>query len=322
MENFTTPFGIRATAAEILAGVDLSGRRMIVTGGASGIGTETVRALAGAGARVTVATRNPDLAKPILEEFPGTEALAVDLADLGSVRAFCDAWDGPVDAVVANAGVMMLPDRQVTAQGWEMQLATNYLGHFALVHGLHSALKAAEKPRVVVVSSGAQLVAGFDFDDPQFERQPYDPFVAYARSKTADVLLAVGISRRWAEDGIVANACAPGTIHTNLSRHLDQATKQALGTMDDEGNVLTPDFFKTPEQGAATSVLLAASPLLDGVTGRYFEDNQEAEIIDGGPHLMAAGIEEMLGHVATWSLDPTAADKLWDYALPVVRDAE
>ncbi|WP_432164281.1 hypothetical protein [Streptomyces tendae] len=103
--------------------------------------------------------------------------------------------------------------------------------------------------------------------------------------------------------------------------HLDQATKQALGTVDDEGNVLTPDFLKTPEQGAATSVLLAGSPLLDGVTGRYFEDNQEAEIIDGGPHTMEAGIEAMLGRVTGWSLDPTAADRLWDYALPTVRDA-
>ncbi|WP_432132944.1 SDR family NAD(P)-dependent oxidoreductase [Streptomyces tendae] len=321
MDKFTTSFGRRVTAAEILTGVDLSGRRMIVTGGTSGIGTETVRALAGAGAQITIATRNPDSAKPIIEEFPDTKAVAVDLADLSSVRAFCDDWDGAVDAVVANAGVMMLPNRQVNSQGWEMQLATNYLGHFALVSGLHSALRAADKPRVVVLSSGAQLVAGFDFDDPQFERQPYDPFLAYARSKTADVLLAVGIARRWAEDGIVANACAPGTVHTNLSRHLDQATKQAFGIVDDEGNVLTPDFFKTPEQGAATSVLLAASPLLDGVTGRYFEDNQEAEIIEGGPHTMEAGVEAMLGRVAGWSLDPTAADRLWDYALSTVQDA-
>ncbi|WP_329460809.1 SDR family NAD(P)-dependent oxidoreductase [Streptomyces sp. NBC_01497] len=320
MTLFTTPFGVRATAAEVLAGLDLTGRRMIVTGGASGLGTETVRALADAGARVTIATRNPALAKPILEEFPNTEAVALDLADLSSVRAFCDAWDRPIDAIVANAGVMMLPTRQVNAQGWEMQLATNYLGHFALVTGLHNALLAAEKPRVVVVSSGAQLMADFDFDDPQFERRPYDPFVAYAQSKTADVLLAIGISHRWAADGISANACAPGSIHTNLARHLDQATAKALGAMDDEGNLVTPDYFKTPEQGAATSVLLAASPLLDGVTGRYFEDNQEAEIIDGGPHLMARGIDKLPGLVANWSIDPAAADRLWDYTLPVVRE--
>ncbi|GGZ29230.1 SDR family NAD(P)-dependent oxidoreductase [Streptomyces olivaceoviridis] len=307
----TTPFGTRATAAEVLDGVDLSGRRMIVTGGSSGLGVETVRALAGAGAQVTVATRNPADAEPLVKEFPGTRAVALDLADLASVRAFCDAWSGPVDGLVANAGVMMLPTREVNAQGWEMQLATNHLGHFALAVGLRTALQAAEKPRVTVVSSGAQLRAGFDFDDPQFERRPYDPFVAYAQSKTADVLLAVGISRRWAEHGITANACAPGWIHTNLTRHLDEATMRAFGAMDEDGNLLTPDYYKTPAQGAATTVLLAASPLLDGVTGRYFEDNQESEVVDGGPDVMAG--------VAKWSIDPAAADRLWDLALTAVR---
>lgn len=311
MTLITTSFGMRATAAEVLDGVDLSGRRMIVTGGSSGLGAETVRALAGAGAQVTIATRNPGAADPLVREFPGTRAVAFDVADLASVRAFCDAWSGPVDGLIANAGVMMLPTRQVNAQGWEMQLATNYLGHFALAVGLRDALQAAEKPRMVVVSSGAQLRAGFDFDDPQFERRPYDPFVAYAQSKTADVLLAVGVSCRWAGRGITANACAPGWIHTNLARHLDRATMQALGAMDADGNLVTPDYYKTPAQGAATTVLLAASPLLDGVTGRYFEDNQESEVVDGGPDAMAG--------VAKWSVDPGAADRLWDYALPVVR---
>jgi NAD(P)-dependent dehydrogenase (short-subunit alcohol dehydrogenase family) len=306
----TTPFGMRATAAEVLDGVDLSGRRMIVTGGSSGLGVETVRALAGAGAQVTIATRNPDAAKPLVEELPTVRAAALDLADLDSVRAFCDNWNGPLDALVANAGVMMLPTRQVNAQGWEMQLATNYLGHFGLAVGLRSALRSAESARVVVLSSGAQLRAGFDFEDPQFERHPYDPFVAYAQSKTADVLLAVGISRRWAEDGITASACAPGWIHTNLARHIDKATLQTLGAMDADGNLITPDYYKTPAQGAATTVLLAASPLLDGVSGRYFEDNQESEVVDGGPEVMAG--------VAKWSMDPDAADRLWDYALPVV----
>lgn len=311
MTPTTTPFGMRATAAEVLDGVDLSGRRMIVTGGSSGLGVETVRALAGAGAQVTIATRNPDAAKPLVEEFPETRAVALDLADLASVRAFCDDWSGPLDALIANGGVMMLPTREVNAQGWEMQLATNYLGHFGLAVGLRSALQSAENARVVVLSSGAQLRAGFDFDDPQFERHPYDPFVAYARSKTADVLLAVGISRRWAEDGITANACAPGWIHTNLARHLDKATMQALGLMDADGNRITSDHHKTPAQGAATTVLLAASPLLDGVNGRHFEDNQESEVVDGGPEVMTG--------VAKWSVDPDAADRLWDYALPTVR---
>jgi NAD(P)-dependent dehydrogenase (short-subunit alcohol dehydrogenase family) len=321
MSLLSTPFGPRATAAEVLNGVDLTGRRMIVTGGASGLGTETVRALAGAGAHVTIATRIPAIAQPLLDEFPQLKVAAVDLADLDSVRAFCTARDGPVDAVVANAGVMALPERQVNAQGWEMHLAINYLGHFALVNGLRAALQAAERSRVVVVSSGAHLLAGIDFDDPQFEQRPYDPLVAYSQSKTASVLLAVAISRRWAGVGISANACAPGVIHTNLGRHLPVSVQQMIGGMDVDGNLITPDYFKTPEQGAATSTLLAASPLLDGVTGRYFENNQEAELVDGGPELMAGGAAAMTNMVAKWALDTAAADRLWDCALSATGDA-
>ncbi len=312
MSLINTPFGTRATATEVLAGIDLTGRRMIVTGGASGLGAATVRSLAGAGAQVTIATRNPATAKSIAEQFPAVDVAELDLADLASVRAFCAGWDGPVDAIVANAGIMAPPVRQVTAQGWELQLAINYLGHFALVTGLHPALRSAGQARVVTVSSGAQLMAGFDFDDPQFERKPYDPFVAYAQSKTAEVLLAVGISRRWAQDGISANACAPGYIHTNLQRHLDVATMQAFGAMDTDGNLITPDYYKTPEEGAATATLLTASPLLDGVSGRYFEDQQESAVVDGGPGVMAG--------VARWSVDPAAADRLWDYALAFIQD--
>ncbi|MFI6744297.1 SDR family NAD(P)-dependent oxidoreductase [Nonomuraea sp. NPDC050451] len=297
MTRMGTPFDAKTTAAEILAGVDLTGRRIIVTGGASGIGLETVRALRGAGAEVTVATRNPT---------GGQRAL--DLSDLGSVRAFVAGWSGPVHAIVANAGIMALPTRQVAANGWELQLATNFLGHFALMTGLRENLRQAGDARVVMVSSGAQLLAPFDFGDPHFERRPYDPWVAYAQSKTADVLLAVAAARRWAADGITANALEPGFIHTNLQRHLDDDTMRAAGAMDDEGNLVTPDYFKTPEQGAATSVLLAASPLLDGATGRFFSsDNQEAEVVPGGTGATAG--------VAAWSVDPAAADRLWEYAL-------
>lgn len=313
MSLVSTPFESRATAAEVLAGVDLTGKRMIVTGGASGLGTETVRALAGAGARVTVATRNAAHAKALVEEFAGVDVATLDLADLASVRTFCAGWEGPVDAIVANAGVMALPTHQKNQQGWELQLATNYLGHFALITGLRPALQAAGRARVVMVSSGAHLMGGFDFDDPHFARRPYDPFAAYAQSKTADVLLAVGVSRRWADDGIRANACAPGFIHTNLSRHIPVETMQAMGAMDTDGHLITPDYFKTPEQGAATSVLLAASPLLEGVTGRYFEDNKELAVVPGGPGVTTG--------VAEWAVDPAAADRLWDHAFPVVNEA-
>ncbi|MEU7850764.1 SDR family NAD(P)-dependent oxidoreductase [Micromonospora parva] len=310
--RLTTPFNARTTAAEILDGADLTGRRMIVTGGASGIGVETVRALAGAGADVTVATRNPRAADRLAEEFatgatPGTvRSAALDLADLASVDDFVAAWQGPLDVLVANAGIMAIPTRQLTAVGWELQLATNHLGHFALARGLHDNLRAATAARVVVVSSGAHLAAPFDFDDPQFERRPYDPWSAYGQSKTAEVLLAVGITRRWAADGITANALNPGYIFTNLQRHIDDDTMRAMGAMDEAGNLIEADYYKTPAQGASTTVLLAGSPLLDGVGGRYFDDNQEAEVVAGGP--------DATGGVAAHALDPAAADRLWAYA--------
>ncbi|GAA2712229.1 SDR family NAD(P)-dependent oxidoreductase [Actinoplanes palleronii] len=307
MTRLTTPFTVRTTAAEILAGVDLTGRRMIVTGGASGLGAATVRALAGAGAEVTVAIRNPAAAAALVTEIPGLQVAALDLSDLASVRRFAATWDGPLHALVANAGVMAVPTRQLTAAGWEMQLAVNYLGHFALALGLHPALRSAGDARVVVVTSGAQLRSGVDFGDPHFAQRPYDPWTAYAQSKTADVLLAVGIAQRWAADGIIANASAPGRIHTALQRHLDTATMQAMGAMTETGALIHPENFKTPDQGAAPAVLLAASPLAAAVTGRYVdEDNQEAETVPGGPDAPSG--------VAAWALDPAAADHLWELA--------
>jgi NAD(P)-dependent dehydrogenase (short-subunit alcohol dehydrogenase family) len=314
-DQFTTPFGPRATAEEILNGVRLRGTRMIVTGGASGIGAETVRALARAGAEVTVAVRDPTAASSLIrasveENWPGSvRAARLDLADLDSVRAFTQAWDGPVDTLVANAGIMALPTLQRSRQGWEMQLATNYLGHFALALGLQPALRDAGAGRVVVVSSGAHRNHPFDLDDPQFTHTGYDPWVAYGRSKTADVLLAVGISQRWADDGIVANALMPGWITTNLQRHVDLPTLQAMGGADADGNRIEQPFFKTTAQGAATSALLAASPLVEGVTGRYFEDNQDASL---------AG-DDIGGAVADHAVNPEIAHRLWDYSAAALR---
>ncbi|MER7739669.1 SDR family NAD(P)-dependent oxidoreductase [Streptomyces sp. NPDC096538] len=312
----TTPFTAHTEAREVIDGVDLTGRRVVVTGGASGLGAETVRALAAAGAEVTVATRRPQSAEPLVRELAGVDgagavrAAALDLSDLTSVDAFVRAWRGPLDVLVANAGIMALPTRTLTPGGWEMQLATNHLGHFALATGLHPHLREAGAARIVVVSSGAHLNAPFDFDDPHFERRPYDPWAAYGQSKSADVLLAVG-ARHWADDGITANALNPGYILTNLQRHLDDETMRAFGVMDDEGNVTPLPYYKTPAQGAATSVLLAASPLLKGVTGRYFEDNQEARTVTDE--------ENPADGVAAHALDPQAADRLWEYATDALR---
>ncbi|MFD7435486.1 SDR family NAD(P)-dependent oxidoreductase [Streptomyces sp. NPDC059861] len=314
----TTPFPSHARAQEVIDGVDLTGLRAVVTGGASGIGAETVRALAAAGAEVTIATRRPGSAEPLVKELAAAggggrvRAEALDLSDPASVDAFARAWRGPLDVLVANAGIMALPTRTLTPGGWEMQLATNYLGHFALATGLHAALRDAGTARIVVVSSGAHLGVPFDFEDPHFARRPYDPWAAYGQSKSAGVLLTVG-ARRWAADGITANALNPGYILTGLQRHLDDDTMRAFGVMDGEGNVKPLPYYKTPEQGAATSVLLAASPLLKGVTGRYFEDNQEARTVRGA--------EDRPGGVAAHALDPEAADRLWEYGIEALRTA-
>jgi len=291
MTRINTPFTARSTAAEVLAGVDLTGRRILITGGGSGLGRAAADALREAGAEVVAPTRRE-----------------LDLADLDAVRTYAAARSGPVDAVIANAGIMAVPERRTAANGWELQLATNFLGHFALITGLREHYTPGA--RVVLVSSGAQLRAGVDLDDPHFERRPYDPWTAYSQSKSAVVLLAVAISRHLG--AVSANALAPGSIHTNLQRHIDRATMRALGAMDEDGNLIHPDGYKTPEQGAAAEVMLAASPLLAGVTGRYFDqDNQEAEIVPGGPEPMAG--------VAEWSVDPAAADHLWKLAEAAVQ---
>lgn len=301
----TTSFDRSSTADDVLKGIDLRGKHMIVTGGGSGLGLAAVTALATAGAHVTIAARAEPTSGEILGTNENVEFRALDLSDLTSVERFAHEWERPVDALIANAGVMAVPSRTLTASGWELQLATNFLGHFALATGLRDHL-AAVRGRVVTVSSGAQLRAGVDVTDLHFDRREYDPWVAYSQSKSADVLLAVGIARHWAPLGITANSCAPGSIHTNLQRHLSAATMQAMGAMDASGHLVHPENFKTPEQGASTMVFLATSPRVADVTGAYFEDCQESAIVQGGP--------APLSGVATWSVDPVTADGLWDLA--------
>ncbi|MFG2041966.1 SDR family NAD(P)-dependent oxidoreductase [Dactylosporangium sp. NPDC048998] len=301
----TTPFGFESTAAEVLDGVDLTGRRAVVTGGASGIGVETARALAGAGAEVTLAVRDTEAGDRVAADIVATTGNKqvhvgpLNLADQSSVRAFAAAWEGPLHILVNNAGLMASPLAR-TAQGWEMQFATNHLGHFALAAGLLPALRAARGARVVSVSSSAHQLSPVVFDDIHFERREYDPWLAYGQSKTANVLFAVEADRRWAGDGIRVNALHPGSIATNLQRHVDpeeieRRARAALGG--------AARRRKTPQQGAATSALLAASPLLDGVGARYFEDCGEA-----GPAGAGRG-------VAPHALDPEAAGRLWDVTL-------
>jgi NAD(P)-dependent dehydrogenase (short-subunit alcohol dehydrogenase family) len=286
--RLTTPFGAQTTANEVLRGVDLTGKRAIVTGGASGIGVETARALANVGAEVTIAVRNLETAA-----HEKITAKYLELADLDSVTKFVNEWDGPLHILVNNAGMMASPEAH-TPEGWEMQFATNHLGHFALATGLYPALKAAGGARVVSVSSSAHQRSPVVFDDIHFAHRAYEPWAAYGQSKTANVLFAVEAARRWADDGILINALHPGGIRTNLQRYVSEDELNRL-----RGN--SSPAWKSPEQGAATSVLAAASPLLDGVSGRYLEDCNEAE-----PHQ-----EGSRRGVAAYALDPDAAARLW-----------
>jgi NAD(P)-dependent dehydrogenase (short-subunit alcohol dehydrogenase family) len=305
----TTPFGARSTAAEVVAGVDLTGRRAIVTGGSSGIGVETARALAGAGAEVTLAVRDVEAGAMVAADITTGEVLVapLDLADQVSVAAFVAAWDGPLHILVDNAGVMASPEAR-TAEGWELQFAVNHLGHFALTTGLHAALATAGGARVVVVSSVGHVNGEVLFDDINFEHHPYDPWAAYSQSKTANVLFAVEAAKRWAADGISVNALNPGRIAgTNLSRHIQISAAPAAFEPNDSAGV----SVKNIEQGAATSVLLAASPLVEGVTGRYFEDCEEA-----GPH--RPGVRR---GVADHALDPDKAARLWQVSLDMLAAA-
>jgi NAD(P)-dependent dehydrogenase (short-subunit alcohol dehydrogenase family) len=306
----TTPFGAESTAAEVVEGIDLTGKRAIVTGAASGIGIETARALAGAGAAVTIAVRKTadgERAAADIRSSTGNDQVAVEsleLTDRASIDVFVAGWDGPLDILANNAGVMAIQELTRTDRGYEMQFATNHLGHFALALGLHDALAAAEGARIVSVSSSGHLRSPVVFDDLHYEFRDYDPFGAYGQSKTANVLFAVEATRRWADDGIAANSLMPGGIATPLQRHVLEADpdymKRATERYERAGKEL-----KTPEQGAATTILLAASPLLEGVGGRYFEDCNEAPVVDRRP-------ESGMGGVARYALDLANAERLWD----------
>ena len=306
--RITSPFDDTTTALEVVEGIDLTGRRALVTGAASGIGVETARALAHAGAQVTLAVRDTAAGERTAADIArssGRDDVAVvrlDLADLTSVDALMAQWAGPLDVLVNNAGVMDTP-YGTTAQGWETQLGTNHLGHFALATGLHAALAAADRARIVSVSSSGHAASPVVFDDLFFERRDYDPGLAYGQSKTANSLFAVEATRRWASDGITANALMPGGIWTPLQRHW--SAEQRAAAEENASRAASAGLFrmKTTEQGAATSVFVATSPQVEGIGGRYFEDCGEAEVVEA-----LDGLHGVLPH----ALDPVAAQRLWE----------
>ncbi len=298
-------FGYRSTAKEVVAGADLRGKLVVITGGYSGLGLETTRAFAGAGANVIVPARRPDHAKAELAGIKGNvEVDELDLGDQASVEAFATRFlesGRSIDILINNAAVMACPEARV-GPGWESQFGINHLGHYALVNRLWPALKAGGGgARVVSLSSTGHKLSPIRFDDPQFETSLYEKWVAYGQAKTANSLFAVGLDARGQKDGVRAFAVHPGGIMTPLQRHLPKEEMIAAGWMDEDGKV--NELFKSPEEGASTTCWAATSPMLDGMGGVYCEDCNIAAAITDTPN--------RYGGVDAHATDKGDADKLW-----------
>ncbi|MBK1787508.1 SDR family NAD(P)-dependent oxidoreductase [Prauserella cavernicola] len=311
-ELITTAFNASSTADDVLDGVDLSGVRAIVTGASSGIGADTARALAAAGAEVTLAVRDTRAGEAVAAGIAEGGAARrprvrpLDLASPATISRFVDVWDGPLHVLVNNAGLVTGGPAH-TSQGWELQFATNHLGHFALAAGLKNALaRGAEsrgEARIVSVSSTAHMRSNVDFDDLHFLRRDYDPQLAYAQSKTANSLFAVEATRRWASEGLFTNAVNPGGVATGLQRHFTPAQRNSLAAAEAAGVFR----YKTLAQGAATSVVAAVAPEFAHTGGHYLDDAREAYTVPND-----ADLADHPHGVKEWALDPEAAAALWD----------
>jgi NAD(P)-dependent dehydrogenase (short-subunit alcohol dehydrogenase family) len=315
----TTRFDGSSTAMEVIAGVDLHGLRAVVTGASSGIGAETARVLATAGAHVTLAVRDTTAGARVADLIaasagePRAAVAAIDLADPERTARFARDWDGPLHLLVNNAG-LVTGGLERTKEGWELQFATNHLGHFALAWALHDALAQGAQDRgtarIVSLSSTAHMRAPVDFDDIHFERRAYDPQIAYAQSKTANSLFAVEATRRWGAEGIMANAVNPGGVKTGLQRNFTQRQRESLDAAEAAG-VFT---YKTIGQGAATTLVAAVAPEFERTGGHYLDDCREAYTVPNDADLSAHshGVKE-------WALDPDAARELWPVSLKTLN---
>jgi NAD(P)-dependent dehydrogenase (short-subunit alcohol dehydrogenase family) len=311
-------FDARSTAQEVVNGHNLNGREAIVTGGASGIGVETVRALALAGARVVIATRDAGKGEAVaatLRKETGSakiEFRSLDLASLRSVKSFVAGFLGlrrELHLLINNAGIMAAP-LAYTDAGLESQFGTNHIGHFLLTIGLLPALKSARKARVVSLSSLGHRRSEVHFDDINFRQRPYDPWLAYGQSKTANILFAVGMTQRFAAHGISTNAVHPGGIMTGLQKYVSREEQMKMGWIDDAG--MPNPRMKTIEQGAATSVWAAVAPELDNVSGRYLEDCTIAKPWSD---------DRPMSGVKAYALDPAKAERLWSVSEEIVSQA-
>ncbi|PZO52758.1 MAG: oxidoreductase [Alphaproteobacteria bacterium] len=296
-------YGMRTEARDATGGRDLTGKVAIVTGGYSGLGLETTKALAAAGAIVIVPARTPEKAQKALVDIPNVEQAALDLADPASIDAFAGGFlsrTKKLDILINNAAIMASPLMR-DARGYEAQFATNHLGHFQLTARLWPALKAANGARVVALSSIGHRISPPDLDDPNFERTEYNKWIAYGRAKSANALFAIGLDQRGQAHNVRAFAVHPGGIMTDLQRYMPEEEQRAMGWIDENGVV--NERFKTPSQGAATSVWCAANAQLDGMGGVYCEDCDIAVAVPTD--------DKGFSGVRPWATDPALADKLW-----------
>lgn len=300
-------FNHGSTAMAVAEGHDLKGKAVIITGGYSGIGLETTRAMLATGAHVLVPARNRAKAEKALAPLaPDDGRLGIahmDLGDLSSVAAFVEDYldsGNSLHYLLNNAGIMACPETRV-GPAWEAQFATNHIGHFALTIGLLPALRKANGARVICLSSIAHRVSGINFDDLHFRTTPYHKWVAYGQAKTANALFALELDKRYKDEGIKAFSVHPGGIMTDLQRHMDPEEFKVMGWMDQDGNLM--DGFKTPEQGAATTVWGALSPDLDAIGGLYLEDCEVAQL--------CASDFDGFTHVRPHATDEEAAYRLW-----------
>ncbi|MBF8189226.1 SDR family NAD(P)-dependent oxidoreductase [Nonomuraea sp. K274] len=323
-----TGFTAASTTADVLAGIELAGTNVIVTGGHAGLGLETTRALSEAGASVTVGSRDPDRAAVALAGIERVEVSRLDLLDPASIDAFVARYldsGRPLHVLINNAGLPAPAELVQDARGYESQFATNHLGHFQLTLGLLPALRAARGARVVNVSSGAQRLSDIRWDDPHFTTGGYDPNLAYAQSKVANVLFAVELDRRWAQDGIHGYAVHPGIVAgTDLNSAVGEDALRAMGLIDESGRpIIDPhNGKKTPQQGASTSVFAATSPLLAEIGGVYLKDNDISplEPLDEDPKPFDMTSDEMpAATVAPHAIDPKSAQRLWELSETLIK---
>jgi len=304
-------FGPKTTAEEALAGRDLRGKVAIVTGGHAGLGLETTRVLSNAGATVVIGSRDLKKAQMAVAEMKNVEIGQLDLASPNSIDRFANAFlssNRPLDLLINNAGIMATPLMR-DDRGYEMQFATNHLGHFQLTARLWEALKKSRNARVVALSSRGHARGEVDFSDPNFDKRPYDKWAAYGQSKSANSLFAVELDKRGQEHGIRAFAAHPGGILTDLLRYMTDEELSAYGISRENGVIKVPDAtkvperFKTIEQGAATTVWCAISSQLNGKGGVYCEDCDIAPMVPADSKLLSG--------VRPWAVDKAAAESLW-----------